>query len=68
LTFRPEATNIFAFFDMYWINEKGTAIVAKSDTCAIPCFDRDKVNQVKKARKRSKTPARTGGHLQAAGQ
>jgi len=29
--------------------KKVTAIPAGSDTCAIPCFDHDKVNQVKKA-------------------
>ena len=28
--------------------KKVTAITAKSDTCTIPCFDHDKVNQVKK--------------------
>jgi DNA-binding transcriptional ArsR family regulator len=29
--------------------KKVTAITARSDTCAIPCFDHDKVDQVKKA-------------------
>jgi len=28
---------------------KVTAIAAKADTCAIPCFDHSKVNKVKKA-------------------
>lgn len=29
--------------------KKVTALASKSDTCAIPCFDQDKVNKVKKA-------------------
>ena len=29
--------------------KKVTALATKSDTCAIPCFDHHKVNQVKKA-------------------
>lgn len=29
--------------------KKVTTIAARSDTCATPCFDHDKVNQVKKA-------------------
>ncbi len=47
MTIDSRSTNIFGFVEMSWVMKKITAIAAKADTCAIPCFDHYKVNQVK---------------------